>query len=131
MSINKAFISGFVGADAELRQTANGTAVCNFSVAVNEYRKNSDDYTSWIQCALFSNRAEKLAPYIKKGIKVCVSGSLHQSRYEKDGERRSNVSLSVADIEFLSPKSTSAADAVADVFDGAQVSPIAYEDLPF
>lgn len=131
MSINKAIISGYVGSDAVLNQTANGQAVCNFSVAVNEYRKSGDNYTSWINCTLFNGRAEKLAQYITKGVKVCICGSLHQSRYEKNGEKRSSVNLTVGDIEFLSPKSESAADVVSGTFDGAQVSPISDDDIPF
>jgi single-strand DNA-binding protein len=42
MSFNKITIVGNLGRDPELRYLSSGTAVCNFSVAVNEtYRDKS------------------------------------------------------------------------------------------
>lgn len=102
MSLNAASISGRVGKDAELRTTAKGLSVLGFSLAVDEYRKDADNYTSWIDCTMFGTRAEKLEQYIKKGAKLAVSGRLHQERWEKDGNKRSRVVLIVSDVEFMS-----------------------------
>lgn len=102
MSLNTASISGRVGKDAELRSTGSGMSVCSFSLAVEEYRKDKDNYTSWIDCTMFGVKAEKLAQYITKGAKLAVSGRLHQERWEKDGNKRSRVVLLVDDIEFMS-----------------------------
>ena len=40
MSFNKITIIGNLGRDPELRYTPQGTAVCDFSVAVNDRRRD-------------------------------------------------------------------------------------------
>ena len=71
MSINRVSISGNLTRDAELRSTAGGTSVLQFSVAVNERRKNSqtgewEDYPNYIDCTLFGKRAEALQQRLSK-----------------------------------------------------------------
>lgn len=107
MSLNTASISGRVGKDAELRATGSGFSVCSFALAVEEYRKDKDNYVSWIDCTMFGVKAEKLAQYITKGAKLAVSGRLHQERWEKDGNKRSRLVLLVDDVEFMSGGSSS------------------------
>ena len=41
--LNKVMIIGNLGADPEMRYTANGSAVTNFNVATNRSYTNSDD----------------------------------------------------------------------------------------
>ena len=52
--INKIILLGYAGNDAELKFTASGKAVANFSVAVNESYKNSNgdnvDRVEWFKC---------------------------------------------------------------------------------
>ncbi len=106
MAINNSTISGNLTADAELRATTGGTSVCSFTVAVNERRRNAsgewEDYPNFIDCVLFGKRGESISRYLLKGTKVALEGSLHQSRWEKDGNRRSHIELIVSDIELMS-----------------------------
>lgn len=104
MTINQVAISGNVGR-ADLRRTSSGLPILEFSVAVNEWRKDAEDYVSWISCTVFGDRAEKLNYHLTKGAKVSVSGSLHESRWEdKDGKRCSRVTVKVDQLEFMSAK---------------------------
>ena len=112
MSINRVAISGNLTRDAELRQTGSGTSVCSFGVAVNDRRRNSqtgeyEDYPNFVECALFSTRAEKLQPYLAKGTKVAIEGKLRYSSWERDGQRHSRLSVIVDDLEFMSSRSQS------------------------
>jgi single-strand DNA-binding protein len=66
-------IAGRVGRDAELRRTANDTAVLNFSLAVDQ-RRNGEKQTLWVDVAVWGKRGEALAPYITKGTVVALSG---------------------------------------------------------
>lgn len=102
MSINNAFISGNIVRDATLKENGEN-AICNFTVAVNDFRPNADDYTNYIDCALFGKRAKGLQPYLKKGTKVSVSGKLHYSSWEQDGSKRSHVGMNVNEIEIFIP----------------------------
>ena len=121
MSINKVIITGNLTRDPELRATPSGTAVLSFSVAVNDRRKNPssgdwEDVPNYIDCNLFGSRADALAKYLVKGSKVGVDGKLRWSQWEKDGQKRSKVDVTVDNIELLSPRSSGSSyhDALAD-----------------
>jgi len=113
MSINKVIITGNLTRDPELRATPAGTAVLSFSVAVNDRRKNPssgewEDVPNYIDCNLFGTRADALSKYLFKGSKVGVDGKLRWSQWEKDGQKRSKVDVTVDNIELLSPRNNGA-----------------------
>lgn len=105
--VNVAAISGRVTRDAEVA-AAGATMAAKFSVAVADYKKGAvnaagevtNEYTNFVDCTLFGDRAERLAPYITKGRQVFVRGRLHWSSWEKDGQRRSKLDVTVDDIVF-------------------------------
>lgn len=106
-NINRAIIAGNLVRDAELRHAQSGLAVMTFGVAVNESRKNPstgewEDYANFIDCTMMGDRAEKLSEHLVKGTRVAVDGRLRQSRWEKDGQKRSKVEVMVEQVEFLS-----------------------------
>lgn len=148
MSINRVYVSGNLGRDSELRVTQSGTAILSFTLAVNDRKKQQDgswgDYTNWVDCTLFGNRAEALQPYLTKGVKVSVDGALRYSSWQqKDGSRRSKLEVVVNEVELMAyrrdrQQPTGMADAqavVQDAFPGAQVSyepaDVYGEDIPF
>lgn len=110
MSINSVTISGNIGHDPELRHTASGSAVLGFSVAVNERVKDREtgewsDKANWVDCVMFGNRAQSLAPYLCKGTKVAIEGKLRWSQWQaQDGSKRSKVEIVVDEIEFMSAR---------------------------
>lgn len=109
MSINNVTISGNIVREPELKQTRSGASVLAFSVAVNERRKNGDqweDYANFIDCTMFGTRAEKMAQYLHKGSKVSVQGKIHQDRWQdkQTGSNRSRIGVLIDQIEFMSPR---------------------------
>lgn len=109
MSINRVVISGNLTRDAELRQTQSGSSILGFGVAVNDRRKNPqtgewEDYPNFIDCTMFGPRAEKLAQYLTKGLKVAIEGKLRYSSWERDGQKRSKLEVIVDTLEFMSSK---------------------------
>lgn len=112
MSINKVIVSGNLTRDAELRYTQTGKAVSNFSVAINDGYKDKEtgewlSRVSYIECVLWDKRAEALDAYLKKGLKVCVSGKLNQQMWtdSQTGKKHSKHQIVVDEIEMLRPKS--------------------------
>lgn len=107
MSINKVFITGNLTRSPELRATSGGTSVLDFGVAVNERRKNPqtgewEDRANFVDCAMFGKRAEAVERFLSKGQKVAIEGKLRFSSWEKDGQKRSKLSVIVDEIEFMS-----------------------------
>lgn len=110
MSINRVNISGNLTRDPEMRQTAGGTQILQFGVAVNDRRRNPqsgewEDVPNYVDCVVFGGRAEPLSRFLSKGSKVAIEGKLRYSTWEtKDGQRRSKLEVVVDDLEFFSPR---------------------------
>ena len=105
MSINSVVISGNLGRDPEIRQTASGTDVASFGVCVNDRRKNPqtgeyEDMPNWVEVAFFGSRAPSIARFLAKGSHVTVKGRLRESKWERDGQKRSKLSVIGEDIDF-------------------------------
>ena len=107
MNINTAIITGNLTRDPELRQTASGTSVLQFSVAVNDRAKVNGEWTdraNYIDCTMFGTRADSLSKLLHKGSKVAVQGKLHWSSWEKDGQKRSKVDIWPDTVELLTSR---------------------------
>ena len=113
-SINKACLSGHLGADARLSATAGGTDVLGWRMAVTSARKGQgggwEEETSWVPCVLYGPRARALAPLMSRGRKVAVSGELRERRWERDGQRHSVLELVAREVDLMSaPRGAAAA----------------------
>jgi single-strand DNA-binding protein len=98
--MNTGTFAGYLGRDAELRN-AGGTDVVNFSVGVT-IGWGDKKKTLWVGCALWGERAEKLAPYLNKGQAVSVSGDVDLRTYKNgDGETGAELSLNVQRVTLL------------------------------
>ena len=88
--INKSIVLGTLGADPEVRYSANGTAIANVSVATSEKwkDKNSGEWqerTEWHRVVMFGKLAEIAGEYLKKGSKAYFEGNLQTRSWEKEG----------------------------------------------
>lgn len=105
-SFNKITIVGYLGRDPEIRYTPSGEAVCNFSVATTERRKDAagefQDQTTWFKITFWRRQAELANRYLSKGRQVYVEGRLRQVEYtDRDGNRRTALEVTASDIQFL------------------------------
>lgn len=149
MSINMAVVAGNMTRDIEVRTTNSGFSIGEFTLAVNDRRKENGswvDYPNFIDVKLLGTRAEKLAPYLTKGTKLAVQGKLQQERWEKDGQKRSKLLILADEVEMLSKGESGAAkpqngsqslseaytgQVVGNSFPGAKVSGYSDSDIPF
>lgn len=92
-------VSGRIGKDAETRTTQSGQKVTQFSLA-SSYKVKGEDRTDWFDCTIWEERGEKLAPYLKKGGAVTVTGSVSARAWIKDNEARAALQLTVRDLDF-------------------------------
>lgn len=89
LGCNRVFLFGTVGADPELRATAN-SSVLNLRLATNEQEKRNgqwEDHTEWHTVVVWGRRAEALAKLLEKGSRVLVEGRIRTDSWEKDGSR--------------------------------------------
>jgi len=98
-------VVGNLTADPELRFTANGSAVANFTVAstprildktTSEWK---DGDAVFMRCTVWRQTAENIAESLQRGARVIVTGRLKQRTYDtKEGEKRTVTEVDVDEI---------------------------------
>lgn len=98
-------VIGNLAGDPELRWTASGHAVANFTIAQTprsfDKQQNQwvDDETLWVRASVWREVAEHVAESLTKGTRVIAHGRLKARSFEtKDGEQRTNWELEVDEI---------------------------------
>jgi single-strand DNA-binding protein len=107
MSFNKIIVVGNLGRDPELRYTPQGDAVCNFSIATNEKKRDKSgemqDMTTWFRVTLWRKQAENASKYLTKGSPVYVEGRLRVEEWtDRDGNTRYTLEVQGTDMHFIS-----------------------------
>ena len=132
--MNKFMFSGNLGKDADLTFIAgSGKAILKFSVGVARGFKREDG-TDWFNCALFGDRAEKLSPYLVKGTKVIVEGTVRNNSYEKDGIKKYSTEVLVGNVEMLGSKNESSTEYQGhetDRHENEGMQEVNGDDIPF
>ena len=94
-SVNKVILLGNVGKDPEIRATAGGMTVANFSIATTDRIKGQDgqytDKTEWHNLVAFQRTAEIVRDYVKKGNKLYVEGRLQTSSWGRQNLRPEKI----------------------------------------
>ena len=105
-NFNKVFLMGNMTRDPEVRYTPNGTAVCEFGLAVNRQWTGPDgqkkDETCFVDCQMWGRRGEVVAEYFRKGRPIFIEGRLQFDQWEgRDGQRRSKLRVVAENFEFI------------------------------
>lgn len=92
--------------DVELKQTQNGTAVANYTIAINRpSRQDSDTETDYINVISFGKQAENLARYTSKGRKIAVQGRIQVRHYQNaEGKNVYVTEILANNVQFLDTK---------------------------
>ena len=119
-SLNKIMLIGNLGQDPEIRTTANGTRVANFSLATSRRWAGQDgqqqEKTEWHRIVVWEQRyqgrgggegggmslVDIVERYLKKGEKAYVEGSIEYRQYEdKDGVTKYMTEIRAREILLL------------------------------
>ena len=111
MSFSKITIIGNLGKDPELRYTPQGDAVCDFSVAVNDRKRDKagewQDVTTWFRVTFWRKQAENASKYLTKGRQVYVEGRLQVEEWtDRDGNNRQTLAIQGSELQFLGERGT-------------------------
>lgn len=98
-------VVGNLTADPELRFTANGAAVANFTVASTprsfdkQAGKWVDGAPMFLGCSVWRDYGEHVSDSLRKGMRVVVTGRLKSRSYEaKDGSKRTVFEIEVEEV---------------------------------
>lgn len=109
-SLNRVTLLGNVGRDPEVKATAGGTTVANFSLATTKGKKdaagNWTDQVEWHNLVSFGKTAEVIRDYVNKGSRLYIEGELQTRSWDdkKTGEKKYRTEIVVHDISLLTPK---------------------------
>lgn len=104
--LNKCMIIGNLGADPEMRYTANGRAVATFNVATSRTFNGPDgqrrEETEWFSVVTWERLAETCAQYLTKGRQVYVEGRMQTRSWDgQDGVKHYKTELIAQEVKFL------------------------------
>lgn len=134
--MNKVMLIGNVGKEPEVRYVDRNMPVASFPLATTErgYKLQNGtevpDRTEWHNIIMFKQLAEVVERYVHKGDKLYIEGKIRSRSYEDhNGIRRYVVEIYADQMELLTPKAQSEANAQQGQSKPSVVSPSG--DIPF
>ena len=114
-SLNKVQLIGNLGADPEIRSTANGTKVATLSIATSRQWTGQSgerqEKTEWHRVVLWNNNrgsglADVAERFLKKGAPVYVEGRIEYRTWEdREGKTRYTTEIVGRELIMLSGRS--------------------------
>ncbi|RXG21899.1 single-stranded DNA-binding protein [Leeuwenhoekiella marinoflava] len=106
---NQVQLIGNVGQEPTLTTLESGKKVARFSLATNEFYKNSkgekEQDTQWHTVVAWGKTADLIENYVTKGKELALSGKLKSRSYEdKDGIKRYVTEVEASEILLLGSK---------------------------
>ena len=104
--VNRVFLIGRLGRDPEIRHTASGSAVANFSVATDERWTDSEGNrqtrTEWHNIVAWRKLAEICGQYLRKGRLVFIEGRIQTREWDdRDGNKRRTTEIIASNMQML------------------------------
>src|SRR5215470_1047684 len=102
---NKVILLGNLTRDLDLRYTPQGTAVCEFPLAVthkSRAHEEAKEEVCYIDVVVFGRSAEAIKGHIHRGSRVLIDGRLVHRRWEtSEGLKRSKHEVVAASVQFM------------------------------
>jgi len=107
-SFNRVILLGNLTRDVEVRYLQSGMAVADIGMAVNDRRKGQNgewiEETTFVDVTLWGRTAEVAGEYLSKGSPLLVEGRLKYDTWEKDGQKRSKLSVVCERMQMVGSK---------------------------
>lgn len=140
-NLNKVLLIGRLTRDPETRNLPSGAAVVTFGLAVNRTytRRESNEKveeTCFVDIEAWGRQGETIARYMKKGRQILIEGRLRFDSWEKDGQKRSRLTVVVENFQFLDggsdsgERSSSSERSDSGERSRGQASPVGARDTP-
>ena len=113
-SYNRVILVGNLTRDVELKHTSGGKAVTEIGLAVNDRRKQDNEWieeTTFVDVTLWGRTAEVAGEFLAKGSSVLIEGRLKLDSWETDGQKRSKLRIVAERMQMLGQKNRGQASA--------------------
>ena len=103
--LNKFLVAGRMTADPEIK-TVGENRLCKFTIACDRPKRKGEETaeTDFFPCTAWNRNADVIVDWFGKGDMVTLVGSVHNNRYEKDGQKHSSIEVKVEEIHFSGGK---------------------------
>lgn len=129
--LNRVMFIGNLGADPEMRFTANGSAVTTFRLAVGRsYLSEGQrkEETEWLTVVTWNKLAEVLGENLAKGRRVYVEGRLQTRSWDnKEGVKQYKTEIVANNVLFLDARGREGHDMSNEMSEREMMA----DDLPF
>jgi len=121
--LNKVMLIGHLGANPEVRYSANGMAIVNVNIATNSSTKDQQtgqwqEVTEWHRVVLFGKLAEVAKEYLHKGSQVYIEGRIQTKKWQdKNGQDRWTTEIIANEMQMLGGRSDAVPTNVAPTED--------------
>ena len=103
--MNSCNFTGRLTKDPELKTTQSDKKYTRFCLAVDGIKdKDGNKTADFVDCIAWNKSAEIIAQYARKGSKLGVSGRLHTTTTEANGEKRKYTEIVVNEFDLLDSK---------------------------
>ena len=132
--LNKVMIIGNLGADPEMRYTADGNAMTSFRVAASRNWSTPDgerrEETEWFSVVAWRKLAEQCSQFLQKGRRVYVEGRLRTRSWDTpDGQKRFRTEVVADRVLFLDRPTGASLPEEQEA--GEAPAPLEAEEIPF
>jgi single-strand DNA-binding protein len=143
-SLNKVMLIGRLGKDPEIRYTADGSPVANFSLATSEFWTDRggtrQERTEWHNIVAWKKLADLSKRYLAKGRQVYIEGRIRTRDWDdKEGNKRRTTEIIANQMVLLGSRpegmETSSAPPASQAERGSEPGltdvEITDDDIPF
>ncbi len=139
----KIILVGNLGRDPEMRYTADGSPVTNFSMATSRKWTGRDgerrEETVWWRVSVWGKQAEVVNEYLSKGRAVLVEGRMQVDSQTggpriwtgQDGQPRASFEVNAQSVRFVGGRGNTAAVGGAPAGDMPAEGEISGDEVPF
>jgi len=141
--LNKVMVIGNLGADPEMRYTADGNALTSFRVAASRNYSTPEgerrEETEWFSVVAWRKLAEQCSQFLQKGRRVYVEGRLRTRSWDTpDGQKRYRTEVVADRVLFLDrpggapfPEEREAGPVTPEEREAGPVTPEEPDEVPF
>lgn len=129
--MNKVILIGRLTRDPEVRYSAGEESICiaKYTLAVDrEVKKDGEQNADFINCVAFKRKGEFAEKYLKKGVKIAISGSIQTGSYvNNQGVKVYTTDVIIDSQEFVEKKAESSEEKRTEE---QNVVPTGFSDIP-